>query len=111
MPSATPWRPLDAFHDPTVPKLFNLRRAARGGLEVPPTVWARAADLLAAPPVRPPLGAADGRLIVRSGSPTEDSAATSNAGQFLSLVVDRGDDFAEAVRRVVDALPRAAEGP
>lgn len=110
MPSATRWRPLDEFRDSTVPKLGNLRTAARAGLTVPETFWAWAADLEAAPPDRLPDGVPEFPRIVRSGSPTEDTATTSNAGRFLSEVVERPEDFAGAVGRVVGALPRAGDG-
>jgi pyruvate,water dikinase len=45
-------------------------------------------------------------MIVRSGSPTEDTFATSNAGQLLSLPVREPEEFAEALARVAAALPR-----
>jgi pyruvate,water dikinase len=48
-----------------------------------------------------------GRLvIVRSGSPTEDTQATSNAGQLLSVAVRDPGSFSEALARVVAALPQ-----
>ena len=98
-----PWTALDRFDDPSVPKLHNLKRANRAGFEVPTTVWAWATELEAITPADPPF---DTPCIVRSGSPTEDTRTTSNAGQLLSLVVQESDRFAEAVRRVVAALPR-----
>jgi hypothetical protein len=97
-----PWKPLDRFDDPSIPKLHNLRRADRAGFAVPTTVWALARDLEAGPP-EAPLGFP---CIVRSGSPTEDTQTTSNAGQLLSVAVPEPDEFADAVRRVVAALPR-----
>jgi len=93
------WRELSAFSDPGAAKLDALRRAAAAGLRVPPTVWAHArnppADLPAGPPAAfgPP-------WIVRSASPDEDTEETSNAGQRLSLGVERAEDFAAAVRDV-----------
>jgi pyruvate,water dikinase len=101
------WQPIDRFRDPAVPKLDNLRRASAAGLRVPPTWWQHAAQLeQSAPPelpVEPP-------LILRSGSPTEDGRTTSNAGQLLSLVIMTSDEYPDALRRVVEALPRSAEG-
>src|SRR4051812_27283121 len=106
MPS--PWRPLDASRDRSLPKLDNLRAAARAGLEVPPTVWAPAASAPADPP--DPAAVPGPPWIVRSGSPTEDTNATSNAGQFLSEVVARAEEFPGAVARVVASLPRGDDG-
>lgn len=107
-----PWRTLRRFRDRSVPKLDNLRRARAAGVRVPETWWlpaAEAADLdpaLAAPP--PSLA---GRpLIIRSGSPTEDTFATSNAGQLLSLPVRDAAGFGEALARVAAALPRDGHG-
>ena len=103
------WQPLKQFRDPSVPKLNNLRRAAAAGLRVPPTWWAPAAEALAADlPAPPELGPAP--WIVRSGSPTEDTRLTSNAGQLLSLPVYEGAQFGAAVRRVVEALPADHRG-
>ncbi len=104
------WRPLRQFRDPPVPKLDNLRRAAAAGLRVPATCWAPAALLAgAATPACPPeLG--PGPWIVRSGSPTEDTRTTSNAGQLLSLPVHDGADFGPAVHKVVEALPTDGHG-
>jgi pyruvate,water dikinase len=96
------WRPLSWFYDAAVPKLDNLRRAAAAGLRVPPTCWLPVAD---APNAAWPEGFGNGPLIVRSGSPTEDSPTTSHAGQFLSLIAPARADFAEAVRRVAAVLP------
>jgi phosphohistidine swiveling domain-containing protein len=99
------WRRLGRFEDRSIPKLHNLARASRAGLRVPETWWAWARELAIGsdPPLRAP-------CIVRSGSPTEDTTATSNAGQLLSLVVRSPDDFADALGRVVAALPRAGPG-
>lgn len=97
-----PWRTLVRFKDPSVPKLDNLRRAAAARLRVPETWWmpaAEAARSIGAPPL-------DGPVIVRSGSPTEDTQATSNAGQLLSLVVRDSGEFSESLARVAAALPR-----
>ena len=97
------WKPLRRFRDGAVPKLDNLRRAARAGLRVPATVWAPAGEAraFATGPLPFPVP-----LIVRSGSPTEDTRDTSNAGQFLSLRVVDAACFADALERVVRALPR-----
>lgn len=95
------WQALARFDDPSIPKLHNLKRAAAKGLRVPKTVWSRAAGAPSEPPRGIPFP-----LIVRSGSPTEDTHQTSNAGQLLSLVVRRPADFADSVASVVDALPR-----
>ncbi len=103
------WLPLDSFRDPSVPKLDNLRRAAAAGLRVPPTWWAPAA-LLAEPP-GPPAELGPAPWIVRSGSPTEDTRITSNAGQLLSLPVRTAADFGDALRRVIAALPVADGKP
>lgn len=98
-----PWRTLAQFRDPPVPKLDNLRRAAASGLRVPETWWMPAAgdgDLA------PPQSLAGQPMIVRSGSPTEDTQATSNAGQLLSVAVRDPSAFGEALARVAAALPR-----
>jgi pyruvate,water dikinase len=105
------WQPLKRFRDPSVPKLDNLRRAAAAGLRVPPTWWAAAAPLASAaalPGAPAELGPAP--WIVRSGSPTEDTRATSNAGQLLSLAVRDPAQFGPALRRVVEALPADSRG-
>jgi pyruvate,water dikinase len=102
------WHRLQCFQDAQVPKLYHLRRAASAGLRVPPTWWQSAARV---PPVLPPpapLGS--GPLIVRSASPTEDRDTSSQAGQFLSLIVRKENEFAEAVEQVVGSLPRDAGG-
>src|SRR5947209_6185549 len=105
-----PWHDFhkDEFRDPSIPKLANLDRASRAGLRVPPTAWAWADDLAGdAPHVFPdffdPLQLP---CIIRSGSPTEDTAQTSNAGRFLSVVVRRPVDFPRALAEVIAALPR-----
>lgn len=96
-----PWQPLARFDDPTIPKLDNLRRAAAAGLRVPETWWIRATDR----PAGPPPSLAGRPLILRSGSPAEDTHVTSNAGQLLSLAVTDPADFAEALSRVAAVLP------
>jgi pyruvate,water dikinase len=102
------WQPLKDFRDPLVPKLDNLRRAAEAGLRIPPTWWAAAARLASAPQLPgPPPDLGPAPWIVRSGSPTEDTRITSNAGQLLSLPVRAPQQFTEALRRVVEALPAA----
>jgi rifampicin phosphotransferase len=102
------WRPLTRFKDPSVPKLDNLRRAAAAGLRIPETWWLPASE--AAKATAPPTSLATEPVIVRSGSPTEDTQATSNAGQLLSLAVRAPDEFAECLARVVAALPRDGRG-
>ncbi len=104
------WQPLKRFRDPSVPKLDNLRRAAAAGLRVPPTWWAPAAGLANTTPPGPPAELGPGPWIIRSGSPTEDTRTTSNAGQLLSLPVREPGAFAAALRRVVEALPVDAQG-
>ncbi len=111
MSSETPWRRLEAFADRNVPKLDNLRRAARAGLAVPTTVWAPAVLLAAHPDVEPPRAIRGLPCIVRSGSPSEDTATTSNAGRFLSLPVHDPAGFREAVARVVAVLPKSDGQP
>lgn len=104
------WKPLRRFADRTVPKLGNLRRAARAGLRVPPTWWARAADVEANPPF-PPAGA-QAPWIVRSASPTEDRDGASQAGRFLSREVTAPgpEAFRSAVMEVAASLPRDGGG-
>lgn len=104
------WRPLDSFADRAVPKLANLRRAARAGLSVPPTLWARAADVEANPPLPPDGSRAP--WIVRSASPTEDGDEGTQAGRFVSREATGPDPegFRTAVRAVVASLPRDAAG-
>jgi len=118
MPSVGLWhdaaRPGPGFTDPSIPKLHNLARAARAGLRVPPTVWAWARTLADAGPVPLPSalgGSSPLPCVVRSGSPTEDSAATSNAGQFLSVVVRSEAGFPLAVADVAASLPVADGRP
>ena len=96
------WRPLARFRDASVPKLDNLRRAAAAGLRVPETWWLPAFE--AENVTAPPSSLAGQPVIVRSGSPTEDTHATSNAGQLLSLAVSDPADFAASLRRVVEVL-------
>ena len=105
------WSALERFRDRGIAKLANLRLAAASGLDVPPTRWAMAVDLVRGERIDRPAGAEFvGPLVVRSASPTEDTVASSNAGRFLSLVVPESSDFGGAVRRVVAALPRSADG-
>ena len=104
------WQPLAAFRDASVPKLNNLRRAQRAGLDVPPTWWLRAADVDLQDTNALPLPPLVSTLIVRSGSPTEDTLTTSNAGQLLSLKVADRADFTDAVRQVIAALPCDTQG-
>ena len=101
------WQPLKRFRDPAIPKLDHLRRAATAGLRVPPTWWQHAALLEHTPPPELPVAPP---LILRSGSPTEDTRTTSNAGQLLSLVVEARSAYADALRRVIAALPRSPLG-
>lgn len=104
------WRPLHLFADRNVPKLSNLRRAARAGLRVPPTWWVRAAEAEACA-VHPPDGTA-APWIVRSASPTEDRDGATQAGRFLSREVTGPDAeaFRAAVGEVVASLPRDGGG-
>ncbi len=99
-----PWRKLAGFRDSSVPKLDNLRRAAVAGLRVPETWWMPASEAEKGAPF--PAALAGRPLIVRSGSPTEDTHATSNAGQLLSLAVRDPMGFPNALARVVAAMPR-----
>jgi hypothetical protein len=103
-----PWRTLAGFKDPAVPKLDNLRRAAAAGLRVPETWWMPASE--ARRQIDPPRALAGRPVIVRSGSPTEDTQATSNAGQLLSIPVREPGGFGESLARVVAALPREGRG-
>src|SRR3954453_541395 len=102
-----PWRPLVEFRDPTLPKLDNLRRAARAGLLVPePTCWAYAADLeVGRLPDYPVIELVGLPCVVRSISPTEDTRLGSHAGQFLSVVVEQTRDLPGSLARVVSSLP------
>lgn len=103
------WRPLNEFRDRSVPKLANLARAHAAGLRVPTTCWVAAA---LEPPAAglPPPELGSGPWIIRSGSPTEDTKTTSNAGQLLSLPVREQSEFGSALARVREALPRDAAG-
>jgi phosphohistidine swiveling domain-containing protein len=99
---------LERFRDASIPKLDNLRRAAQAKVRVPATYWiyarsAREGRLPGPPPIPFP-------LIVRSGSPTEDTGETSNAGQLLSLPARTPADFEDSLRRVIEALPRGPSG-
>jgi pyruvate,water dikinase len=112
-----PWRELARFSDPSVPKLNNLRRAVAAGLRVPATWWLSGVEATAEAAVlaraAPPPYLAGRPLIVRSGSPTEDTLATSNAGQLLSLAVRdpaAPGAFGDALARVAAALPRDSKG-
>jgi rifampicin phosphotransferase len=99
-----PWRKLERFRDPSFPKLHNLRRAAEAGLRVPETWWMPASEAEKGAFI--PAALAGRPVIVRSGSPTEDTHATSNAGQLLSLAVRDPSGFPDALARVVAAMPR-----
>lgn len=103
-----PWKPLRSFRDPSVPKLDNLRRAQAAGLRVPATFWIRAAEGAAAGALPPEI--ARGLFILRSGSPTEDTRHTSNAGQLLSLAVREPGRFERSLAEVVAALPTDEAG-
>ncbi|HSS47719.1 MAG TPA: hypothetical protein VLX28_02120, partial [Thermoanaerobaculia bacterium] len=103
-----PWRPLARFRDPSVPKLDNLRQSAAAGLRVPETWWLPASE--AAGVTAPPPSIAGRPVIVRSGSPAEDTQATSNAGQLLSLAVREPGAFVESLARVVAALSKDGRG-
>lgn len=100
-----PWKPLASFGDRSVPKLHNLARAARAGIRVPPTVWIRARDGVTSRPTN-----IEFPLILRSGSPTEDTQETSNAGQLLSLPVHDPAAYPDSLARVIEALPRDDAG-
>ncbi|HEV3117705.1 MAG TPA: hypothetical protein VGY58_11665, partial [Gemmataceae bacterium] len=105
-----PWQPLQRFRDAGVPKLNNLRRAAAARLRVPATWWLQAESAAALSPAEAPTTLGRGPLIIRSGSPSEDQDTTSNAGQFLSLVVQERSEFPSALARVAASLPRGADG-
>ncbi|HEY0019636.1 MAG TPA: PEP-utilizing enzyme [Longimicrobium sp.] len=102
-----PWKPLRRFRDPSVPKLDNLRRAQAAGLRVPATFWVRAAGAAQAGDLPPEI--TRGPFILRSGSPTEDTHETSNAGQLLSLVVREPGRSERSLAEVVAALPKDAD--
>jgi pyruvate,water dikinase len=110
MPLPMNWLPLHQFRDRGVPKLENLRRAAAAGLRVPLTWWLRADAIASSAAVAAPPQLSEGPVILRSGSPTEDGLATSNAGQLLSLVVEERACLTESLRRVIGALPRGEDG-
>jgi hypothetical protein len=104
----SPWRPLRAFCDRSLPKLDNLRRAAQAGLPIPePTMWAFAHDLEPQRDLRVPALMKHVGLpcIVRSISPTEDTAQSSQAGRFLSVVVNDAQALPDAVAQVSSSLP------
>ncbi len=101
----TQWQPLERFKDAAVPKLFELGRAAKAGLKVPPTWWATATSLRAAPHTTLPTPLQNQNIILRSGSPDEDTQETSNAGQLHSEAVMAGQSMEGALRRVLEALP------
>jgi rifampicin phosphotransferase len=103
-----PWKPLRRFRDPSIPKLDNLRRAKAAGIRVPTTVWIRAAESASAGALPPEI--AGGPFILRSGSPTEDTRETSNAGQLLSVAVREPGRFERSLAEVVAALPRDGAG-
>lgn len=103
-----PWKPLHRFRDASIPKLDNLRRANAAGIRVPPTVWIRAAGGERAGAL--PAEIARGLFILRSGSPTEDTRHTSNAGQLLSLVVRDPADAERSLAEVIAALPKDEAG-
>jgi rifampicin phosphotransferase len=99
------WRTLRQFDDPAIPKLHNLARAGARGVHIPKTMWTHGREAPAEPPTSITFP-----LIVRSGSPTEDTHETSNAGQLLSLVVRRPAELADSVARVAAALPKDERG-
>lgn len=103
-----PWKPLRRFRDPSVPKLDNLRRAQAAGIRVPTTYWIRATEGASAGALPPEI--ARGPFILRSGSPTEDTRETSNAGQLLSLAVREPDSFERSLAEVIAALPKDGAG-
>ena len=104
------WRELASFRDPAVAKLDHLRRAARAGFRVPTTLWLDAAE--ATDGVRPPAGWS-GPCAVRSASPEEDTAESTQAGRFHSERISEVADEAElaaALARVVASLTRDQHG-
>jgi pyruvate,water dikinase len=103
------WQPLRRFRNAAIPKINNLRRAQRAGIRIPETWWAMAAELLQSGTQSAPT-LLTGPCILRSGSPTEDTRETSNAGQLLSLRVFDHDDFAAILARVIAALPVSGDG-
>ncbi len=104
------WQPLSQFDDATIPKLNNLRLAAEAGLRVPPTWWIHASEVGKRSVIMLPPLAKNTSLMLRSGSPSEDQADTSNAGQFVSTIVQKSVDFAPAMKEVADALPKNHAG-
>ncbi|MEM1451680.1 MAG: PEP-utilizing enzyme [Planctomycetota bacterium] len=95
-----PWRALRAFDDPRIGKLFRLRVASRRGIEVPPTLWRRLPfDDRIDPPDAIPTP-----LIVRSAAEDEDTAATTAAGRYESVVVRAESEFEDACRRVAASM-------
>ena len=92
-----------------IPKLHYLRLAEKSGIPVPQTLWCPANTAIE--PQSDPLDATNisQRItfpcIIRSGSPTEDTTLTSNAGRFLSLKVERAEDFRSALHQVALSLP------
>lgn len=103
-----PWNPLRRFNDPSVPKLNNLRIAEAAGIRVPVTYWIHAAQGAAAGALPPAIG--DKPFILRSGSPTEDTKHSSNAGQLLSLAVRDPSRFKQSLEEVIAALPKDNAG-
>lgn len=103
-----PWKTLRRFRDPSVPKLDNLRRAEVLGIRVPVTYWIRAAEGASAGALPPDI--ARRPVILRSGSPTEDTRHTSNAGQLLSLAVRDPGHFERSLSEVIAALPKDKTG-
>ncbi|HEX8691100.1 MAG TPA: PEP-utilizing enzyme [Longimicrobium sp.] len=75
---------------------------------MPTTFWIRAAEGASAGALPP--GIARGPFILRSGSPTEDTRRTSNAGQLLSLVVREPGRAPQSLAEVVAALPKDEAG-
>jgi pyruvate,water dikinase len=107
-----PWRPLDAFRDAAVPKLHNLRLAARAGLRIPEwTYWAPAEAIEANAVELWPGWQTSFPVIVRSASPSEDTNRTSNAGQFQSVVADDAAAVGAALQQVVQSLPKPGGRP
>jgi phosphohistidine swiveling domain-containing protein len=109
------WRGLAEFRWPAIPKLNNLRRAAEAGFRVPETVWAWAVECEREEGVGEGDCAREGvpatPCIVRSGSPIEDTNVTSNAGQLVSVAVQKPEQFPDALKQVIAALPRAEGRP
>ena len=101
-------------------KAANLARAAVAGLSTLPgvvltTAFSDAvdagADVAGHPAVREAFDRADGdqrSLVARSSSVVEDTADSSMAGQFESIIGIEGfDPFTKAVREVLDSRVRA----